>query len=209
MTEIAEKVGSGKVSTLKINSERRIYLGNEPKHRVRASIIGRGSRIREVSLVQKEIRHPGGADEFIKEWQRLKSAGIPTIPTVRKISPSEVVMTDMTLDGGAFFGKSDLWESKVRKERGKAREIDRRFVEIDLKEIEAQGNEIAQQATDHDIALPYDDPFDLLVHPDGTWQLVVLDIDNQSAEGELAEHNSKAVIGMLGYLKKIKRTLEN
>ncbi len=209
MTEVAEKPSSGKRSTLKVLNQHRIEEGTEPKHEIKVSILGRGSRHKEIPLVQKVISHRGRADGFIKEWQKLKKAGIPTIPTVRKISPFDVVMTNMTADGSAFFGKSDLWPSLVRKNDNKVREIDQKFLAINLEEVETKATEIAKQATAHNIALPYDDPFDLLVHPDGSWQLVVLDIDNEVGEDSIESQNLQSVPGIMEHLRSVKLSLED
>ncbi len=64
-----------------------------------------------------------------------------------------------------------------------------------------KANQIANQATAHNISLPYDDPFDLLVHPDGSWQLIVLDIDNEIVEDTLEKHNRYLVPRFLGPFK--------
>ena len=42
--------------------------------------------------------------------------------------------------------------------------------------IEQEAQKIATLATKENICLPFDDPLALLIHPDRTWELMVLDL---------------------------------
>ena len=54
--------------------------------------------------------------------------------------------------------------------------IDDIFLSIDPEEITKQAQEIVEKANKAGISLPMDDPLELLVNPDGTWRLLVLDL---------------------------------
>ena len=207
----ATRLDSGRSTTVNLMEqvgEDNTLLGGEKKNMVN-TLIGSESRgRRSIDMVRKEVSVAGGADKYYWAWKKLKDAGVPTVPTVRKINDNEVIMTDMTADGSAFFGKADVSESFVRKNASKLRNLDKMFLDIDLDEVKAKARVIASEASLRGVNLPYDDPMDLLVHPDGSWEIIVLDIDSQM-DGHAEEWgwNNRAISKFYRHLDDVKRGL--
>ena len=135
---------------------------------------------RTMRLVEKELKvyeflerndDDIPADKYLKYWRELQDAGIPTVPTMRKLDDERVIMTDLTAEGGCLYGKN-----KSLQMTGDKNSIDDIFLSIDPEEITKQAQEIVEKANKAGISLPMDDPLELLVNPDGTWRLLVLDL---------------------------------
>jgi hypothetical protein len=155
--------------------------GADRKERVTArSIINGKEGQREIKLVVKSLdrdvfidigvdEHP--ADKYIEFWQRLVDAGIPTLPSIRKISSNQVAMKELTADGSRLYGKTRSYQSQEESEG-----TDKFFINLDLTNVLKKAREIIDKANKASIVVPGDDPFELLIHPDGTWEVIVLDL---------------------------------
>jgi hypothetical protein len=118
------------------------------------------------------------AEKYVEIWKMFKEAGIPTVSSMRVVDDDTVAMGDMTADGSQFFGKArseEVWYFKELKERPLT-EMENKFMKIEPEEIEAEFERIQNIAWNKGLRLPSDDLFDILVHPDGSWQLLVIDL---------------------------------
>ena len=122
------------------------------------------------------------ADHYMSMWTLAQSSGLPVAPTA-KINDNEVSILDIS-DGGLFFDKAMAGRidpnakfknvQKLTPEEFKHPSF-KRFSEIPMEEIEAEMRRVVAIANAHNLWLPNDDPINLLVLPDGSWRMVVLD----------------------------------
>lgn len=121
------------------------------------------------------------AERYLGKWKLLKEAGIPTVSSMKLVDDETVAMGDMTWDGSKFFGKAEN-EMKVYGQgetvKRELTNMEKIFLSIDPEEIKQKTERILKLAWDSGIRLPLDDPYDLLVHPDGSWELVVIDLSD-------------------------------
>jgi hypothetical protein len=137
-------------------------------------------RRREIHLVKRELPNyapevlngKSKSDYFIEVWQEMKKAGLPVPPTIVKLNDNEILETNFTWDGSQIYGK----ESKYAEFPDSPR--DSVFIDIDIDAVIKQAREIADIAEQNNIKLSHDHAFDLLVHPDGTWNVITRDIKN-------------------------------
>ncbi len=88
-------------------------------------------------------------------------------------------MGDMTRDGSVFFGKEYGYSLEGETSRGVRRELtemEKKLLAIPEDQIKEEMTRIATIANQHGVELPIDDECELLVHPDGTWEVLTLDL---------------------------------
>ena len=151
--------------------------GIEKKNYLRGNT-GVSERSRSVRLVE---RRTGNASTYIEKWQMLKDAGLPVVPTLRMSSRGTLLLTDLTHDGSDLYGKGKWLEMKGGVySYDAAREGDSEFLRItdheNISEVIAEADYLSEYATQSDILLPYDDPCELIVSPDGDWRLCIIDV---------------------------------
>lgn len=151
--------------------------GTEPKTRVEGMVEGR-----PISLIER--RSPTN-EAFKTNWEKFRKAGLPVIPTLRvDRERGHLLVTDLKRDGSELYGKNLkfilLNEGKVKAAHRRHSDVDKHFLELSAPEsfelIKKKAEECARQATEHRLSLPMDDPLELLIHPDGRWDLIILDL---------------------------------
>lgn len=178
-------------------------------------------RIREIPMVSKRLGSfiPGlrsdekGSDRYISVWKGLKEAGVPVVPTVRKKSDNEVLLTDLTKDGSIVYGKHQAMEPELLPQDPASRAVHKAFLEISMDSISEAATSILRKATDKGIQLARDGALDLVVNTD-RWYLLALDISKTTFGEYRAEegnrHNLYDTISWLlslqGYLRYIHKT---
>lgn len=154
------------------------------------------SRSREINMVTKFVGHSfdsafsgpliegegcdmSPAERYLARWKYLRSHGIPTVGSMRVVDGNKVAMGDMTANGGEFFGKEkgmqlewELRDGVIRK----LTETEQAFLKIDKKELKTELDRLVDDAWEKGIRLPWDDPFEVLVRDDGSYQLMILDL---------------------------------
>ncbi|OGI73813.1 hypothetical protein A3D42_03285 [Candidatus Nomurabacteria bacterium RIFCSPHIGHO2_02_FULL_41_18] len=139
-----------------------------------------------ISLVERAFDDRLGIadpDKYIKRWQAFKDAGLPVVRFIRR-SEKGIFMKNLKHDGSEIFGKGYLTiiEDQEDNSRGKIpllTEMENKFIRImetDLPKIRLNLDDIVRKAKDNDLLLPSDDPFELLIHPNGTWEIIILDL---------------------------------
>lgn len=195
-----------------------IDAGTELKHRVRAIFLGK-----ELHLVAREI-----TSDYLLKWKLLRNVGMPVIPLLRVTNQvfgtreaSEHTMTaivpDLTNDGSVLYGKEEAYE--VFEGKYYLKQSDRElFLDVffgDMNKIIRRINQYVQLASDNDIVLPEDgEGFKLLVHPNGSWELVMIDIslvrkriEELETKSDVTETNVEIGDDFIGYLNKIANSL--
>ena len=161
--------------------------GYKKKHRIEATM-RHGERQRNVSVVERKPKE--GSREYFRKWESLKMAGLPVVPTMRTTDTDTVVMTDLRADGTGIYGKG-VTVSDPDREPDRTQATDEIFLKIvnndtEIKAIRRKTMELAKKASDKKIRLAYDDAFEMLVHLDGTWDLICLDLENVQTNDEHA-----------------------
>jgi hypothetical protein len=184
------KVKNGESKTLsgKVINTQTIEDGGEKKRKVTIEF-GNSFGKKNINLVEKEPAvfdenqkiETSKAKDFYMKWKMLKDAGLPVPNTVRITSDKTVAITDLTVNGSELYGKSDgekvIFEEYLKPENHrKSKNLDGLFLSVKSDEIFAEANRIATIATENNICLPFDDPLIMIVHPDGTWSLIILDL---------------------------------
>lgn len=162
---------------------------------------------RSLPMVLKSFDRFENAEGYADFWSELKSAEIPTIPTVRIIGENEVLISDLTTDGSTFFGKDNVFPSFDRFKDGKVNNMDKLFLNIDPEELKQRAQQIAEKANRSGVFLPYDDPFDILVHPDGRWEIIVLDLMRSKFSQIVEKNNAKCVDKLVEYISLMRNGL--
>lgn len=191
-----------------VKSRKPLPHTGEPKFRVKGRI---GDQ--RVKLIESVKSYDS---EIAPVWHDMKSLGIPVVPEMR-IEGFNTYTTDLTADGSHFYGKSKLRElsgnGKVRR-----RKTDDFFISLTessaLEKIMRRGIEIADIASKNGIDIAVDDPFDLLISPDGSYDIYCLDltgvrkhtIDGYSHE-RLQKHNHDKVRAFIKLLTSIRELL--
>ena len=146
---IAIKPGDNSQSTVKLTSKEngKIHPG---LHKVVAAVLPKdgdqtGRKI-EIPMIRKEVE---SADGYCEYWERLRKADIPTIPTVRKISENEIIMTDLTKDGSAFYGKDSVFGCFNRFKKNEINILDKYFLTIQTSVLENEIREISRKANEN------------------------------------------------------------
>lgn len=188
MERIKLETVSGK-KAVTINSpggEEIMSNGIESKLRHKATIES-GSREKQVRLVERKNIKTFGPD-YASQWQLFRNAGLPVVPTLRKTERGTVMMTDLTADGSEIYGKDlssmllqGLFQfSHIDKNKLPKIKYVNSFLEImegeEFERLKRKVKEYQELANTNGILLPTDDPFELIIHPDGTWELVIIDL---------------------------------
>lgn len=163
---------------------------------------------RKMSLVTKVIGDDeGGADYYYQTWVYLKEIGIPTVSSMRVVDKNTVIMGDMTHDGSEFFGKEKradlLYTDTGNRELSN---IEKKFLDIDPEEAKKAIVNLYEKAWNKGVLLPDDDPYDFIVHPDGSWEVIVLDLSQVEYKKRESEDFKKdkieKMINMYDYIRK-------
>lgn len=192
-------------TALEVVAQDRLYGGGFEYKHVIAATVGE----RPVSLIQRHYE-----ERYVDTWEEFRAAGLPVVPTLR-VAETEghksLLVTDLKADGSELYGKGllvTLSQGDVR-ERPPIEMVDRRFLELtspaNIEQIQAQANEYAAVADKNEMILPIDDPFELLIKPDGAWGLIIVDL---YWGGKISKDYIAATLGMGGVDLNTQRLVE-
>lgn len=215
--------GSGlHVQTLYVTESIKFTAGGiEPKFRITANI---GSPTgNEVHLIRRSFstdidrRYKKGL--YFKNWLEFKRVGLPVVGSVREIEDGDILVTDLKADGSEIYGKGLLQSLIMRDDDPNPRRnksIDPIFKTIMRTNhiiLREEINHLVTLATKEGIMLSSDsDAFELLVHPNGAWQLVTLDlhsaeIHQDNTNGNLGKTNLRLGNEFFSYLQTLSHML--
>jgi hypothetical protein len=194
-----------------------LYGGFELKSKIKAKI-RKKTREKTIRFVERQgnSMRIGG---YINGLEKAKKAGLPVPPTLRRISECSIAVSDLSVDGSIFLGKA--YKEQIRKdnkftlnELSKQEEL---ILSVTEKEqfmaITERANSLADLATINGIRLPIDDPLELKLKPDGTWDLVILDLQHLETEpaiiaternGSLHIQNRELVGDFLKWIREVR-----
>jgi hypothetical protein len=100
---------------------------------------------------------------MIATWLAFRDAGLPVAPELFTRPGNTVFVADVKADGSEVFGKylRCTLQQDMPRERPRPK--------ID---------EYVSKADNASLVLPKDDPFELIIHPNGEWDLITLDLTN-------------------------------
>lgn len=161
-----------------------------------------------LSLFGDEQESMSPARRYYERWRFLRSIGVPTAGSMRVIDDRRVAMGDMTARGAVFFGKEKLRSVMQESERHVLRKLSKHekvFLDIDPEEIKQKIAWLQALAWLHDFRLPSDDEYDILVWPDGTFQVLILDLTQMRRirRGEAESDLVKERDSMFAYLDRM------
>lgn len=184
--------------------------GNETKQLLQGEVAGRA-----ISLVKRPFD-----ENYIDTWTAFRAAGMPVVPTLRRNAENSLLVTDVKADGSEVYGKALnlIVTQQVDEQRTRARpEIDKIFTDLthprSFPDIQNEAWRLLHRANDNALRLPYDDVFELVVHPDGTWDLITLDLryadvydpdrSNPKHLEEAKKYNCDNVVSFLRHLSSL------
>jgi hypothetical protein len=158
------------------------------------------------------------AERYYKRWLFLKKIGIPTLSSMRVVDENRVAMGDMTADGSQFFGKAELINLDLQYYGGVTRpltDMENKFLALDDEKVKREIGRMIEIAWDRKMVLPEDEEeFTILVHPDGTWQTLVIDlswlgnIDWEVGKHDYISHEKEKLFSRLDKMKRTLRLIE-
>lgn len=176
-----EPASGRRIHTVELLRMEKIDLGTELKLRITASFLGK-----KCSFVAREV-----PTEYLETWKMLKNGGFPVIPLLRitkelpnfkrKSAHSIIaVVPDISSNGSKLYGRSLSWEVTKKKYKPSLKN-DQLFLDIvsqQRAELTEAVEKIVDLANKLDIVLPEDgDIAELVIHPDGSWELLMVDIE--------------------------------
>mgnify|MGYP001576519248 FL=1 len=156
---------------------RRMRDGYEPKY-ILTTLDGQ-------SFIQRQYD-----TRYIEMWKALRAAGVSVSKLWIDREKEFMLLPDYKADGSEFYGKGkSINLSQNSPEQRPRREIDRIFLHLsdanNFPKLETKMDEIIAQANARNIQLPFDDPMELLVHPDESWEFMILDLWGAKKEQDI------------------------
>ena len=185
-----------------------------PKERLQGEIERHGLR-RQVSLFIKNLSLHCTPEYYLSQWENYKVAGIPVVGSVRLLPNNnrQVVTGDVTTDGSVLFDKALAKHKPHELQQHRFKDV---FFQImqssELVAVRRKAEEYARNATSIGLLINPDDPFSLRIHPDGTWDIIALDLDDlgrhlEISPEEYASYNMQSVEEFVQALEKIQNKM--
>lgn len=171
--------------------------GASHKKYITGGIEAAGSR-GEMSFVEREYN--GSRETYIRNWLLCRKVGLPVVAWIRKTEKG-IIMPDLTADGSHLYGKAEalkMWYG-IRTPSP----LDGTFLDLmghNKDQIMMCAKGFAEMASAQKVALPRDETFELWVHPDGIWELLLLDLEcmeEPERKSEYLEQHNYSRVGRL------------
>lgn len=169
----------------------RIEDGGESKERIKG-VVKTSKQEKFVYLIRRNFddNFPSNtswnkliSQQTQERWHRYQDAKLPTYNTIRVVQDGSLLVTDETADGSRLYGNPDFL--RVLREGGKLRNkkdsiLDSIFISLisseEIKAIKEKTDRTVELASHNKIGLPLHDPFELIVHPNGSWDVKTIDV---------------------------------
>jgi hypothetical protein len=159
------------------------------------------------SLVERPLR-PNSAEI----WKEFHDSDVPVTSDIFVGAHNKLLVPNLKARGSELYGKCLSYLLGANLERDVHRpEIDEFFVGLlgtNEDQVDDRITQFARTATQSDLLLPQDDPLEMIVHPDGSWNLIVLDLAKAmkmppKIRPHLEADNSSSVLRFQGHLDRI------
>jgi hypothetical protein len=118
---------------------------------------------------------------YADNWERFRAAGLPVPPMFLRGQDGRLLIPELKQDGSEVYGTGlarDLYHRRPRERPRPA--IDAMYLRLtDPRHFDAitlQVRRYARLASEQKLQLPFHDPFQLWVRPDGSWELTMRDL---------------------------------
>lgn len=149
------------------------------------------------------------SDRFYEGWLEMSAAGLHVPDEIHRAKNKRVILVSYEKETGSeLYGKLRAMNYSAATADRQAQN-DRRFLEIMANErnrVLARMDEIARIAADNHIILPFDDPGELIINPDGTWDIICIDLSETVIDprGQLVYLKNKvAMRKVIGWLDEL------
>lgn len=115
------------------------------------------------------------ASRFRDNWLVASGAGLP-VPQLYGISDQVIAFPDLSADGSWLIGKAFAAISKIATRPATFVAAQAIFQKVNLDQVRARVQQYEALATAAKIRLPLDGAFELLLHPDSTWEIIMLEL---------------------------------
>lgn len=146
---------------------------------------------KQIPMIERKI--PSGTlENYIKTWEAFRAAGMPVVHYLRRGDGETLFAEYLKKDGSEIFGKA--YAENASKPDQSSRPLSKmeeyfiRIMDEQFGDIQKALGEIRQKAKDHKLILPKDDPFEILIHPDGKWEIVILDLRYAAIGDDVGEN---------------------
>jgi hypothetical protein len=169
---------------LTIHKTETIHMGVEEKQIVHGEVNGepttlmeRRPRTTNPDKLEEQLQHDAGL------WKACKEAGLTVAPNAYVSDRGTMLVTDVKADGSEVYGKRmgevlNGYNPEADRSRPH-KEIDGWFMQLtspeNLPAIKERARRQSALATANGIELPFDEAYELIVHPDGSWDVITLD----------------------------------
>lgn len=128
-----------------------------------------------------ESRDDRAYQGYIDSWQAFREAGLPVPPLFLRGKTGTLLIPEVKEDGSEVYGTGLVHNMYHGLPRERPRpEIDEQFIQLtspqQLPAVEAEVRALVEKANGHNLQLPAHDPFQMVVRPDGSWELVIRDL---------------------------------
>jgi len=177
-----------------VNDRKAFYLGGgKEKWKIKVSV----DDVDNTPLELVERNFGEATDKIIQRWQIAYDNDIQVVAFIKKTDRGTVVMPNITTDGSHIYGKATHYQ--ILGGNGEIRrfeEFDQKFLDLtasdeSMEKIKQRAQEIADKATSVGIWLPYDDPLELVLHPNETWELLCLDLEYLETSDSIANVDTR------------------
>lgn len=169
--------GSQKKVISNISRKRNDFASEVPKFEVHANtyLFGR----KKIRFIEKELPELSFI-RTIDAWKLFHNAGMPVVPMYTREHKKSIYMPDLREYGWEFYGKA-LNKMLSHPDNSRTpKPQDALFISVmnDQYNLLTSRLRVYEEiATNHGLILPYDDPFDLGIHKNGTFQPFNLDLE--------------------------------
>lgn len=168
-------------------------------------IIGHGKEPKQRLICRDPQRHPWHSLKYIERlydgdathdiftdgdqertryrdtWLQFIEAEIPVVPELLETDRQSLLLPDLTEDGSQLYGKDAVGRIPLDPTY-QLNYIDEAFLDIMInpRDVQDVADTYVAQANEYGLGLPIDDGFEMVVHPNGRWDLVTLDLRQAS-----------------------------
>lgn len=120
---------------------------------------------------------------YSKNWRPFRDAGLPVPPFYLRGPGGNLLVPEVKMDGSEVYGTGLARDLYTRTARERPRpDIDPHFVALtgrgQFEAVETKVREYTERATASNLQLPFHDPYQIVIHPDGSWEVVMRDLRN-------------------------------
>lgn len=111
------------------------------------------------------------SETYLMAWNILKDRGFPLVPDVWKMGEDKVATTNLIENGGSVYDRKI--DAVIERD---TLSMDEEFTKVSIDAVQKEAGKLLSIANKGNVELMTDDPFHIMVRPDGSWYVLALDI---------------------------------